>query len=69
MGLIYGPGENKQFYESSELCQALYSFKRTCETDAVGENSSFIFTVCVKSLPVYHYKVDDNLRKKLVNNP
>ena len=26
-------------------------FKRTCETNAACENCSFIFTVCVKSVP------------------
>ena len=28
----------------------------TCEANAAGENSSFIFTVCVKSVPRYHFK-------------
>ena len=31
--------------------------KRTCEANAVGENSSFISTVCVKSVPLYHFKL------------
>ena len=31
--------------------------KRTCEANAVGENSSFIFTVCVKSVPRYHFQL------------
>ena len=31
--------------------------KRTCEADPAGENSSFIFTVCVKSVPPYHLKL------------
>ena len=30
--------------------------KRTCEANPTGENSSFIFTVCVKSVPLYHFK-------------
>ena len=30
--------------------------KRTCEANPVGENSSFIFTVCVKSVPPYPLK-------------
>ena len=30
-------------------------FKRTCEANAAGENNSFIFTVCVKSVPLYHF--------------
>ena len=31
--------------------------KRTCEANATVENSSFIFTVCVKSVPLYHFKL------------
>ena len=31
--------------------------KRTCEANAASENSSFIFTVCVKSVPLYHFKL------------
>ena len=31
--------------------------KRTCQADQAGENSSFIFTVCVKSVPRYHFKL------------
>ena len=27
------------------------------EANAAGENSSFIFTVCVKSVPLYHFKL------------
>ena len=30
---------------------------RTCEANVAGENSSFIFTVCVKSVPLYHLKL------------
>ena len=33
------------------------SMQRTCEANAAGENSSFIFTVCVKSIPRYHFKL------------
>ena len=29
----------------------------TCDANPVGENSSFIFTVCVKSVPLYHVKL------------
>ena len=29
----------------------------TCEANAAGENSSFIFTVGVKSVPLYHFKL------------
>ena len=31
--------------------------KRTCEANPAGENSSFIFTICVKSVPPYHFKL------------
>ena len=31
--------------------------ERTCEADQAGENSSFIFAVCVKSVPLYHLKL------------
>ena len=31
--------------------------ERTCEANAEGENSSFIFTACVKSVACYHSKL------------
>ena len=31
--------------------------QRTCEVNKAGENSSFIFTVFVKSVPRYHFKL------------
>ena len=31
--------------------------KRTCEANPAGENSSFIFTVFVKSVPLYRFKL------------
>ena len=31
--------------------------ERTCEANPEGENSSFIFTVCVKFVPLYHFKL------------
>ena len=31
--------------------------KRTCEANPAGENSSFIFSVCIKSVPLYHSKI------------
>ena len=31
--------------------------KRICQANAAGENSSFILTVCVKSVPRYHLKL------------
>ena len=30
---------------------------KACEANAAGENTSFIFTVCVKSVPLYHFKL------------
>ena len=35
----------------------LFSLNRTCEPNPAGENSSFIFTVGVKSVPLYHFKL------------
>ena len=29
----------------------------TCKTNPAGENSSFVFTVCVKFVPLYHFKL------------
>ena len=29
--------------------------QRTCAANAAGENSTFIFTVCDKSVPLYHF--------------
>ena len=31
--------------------------QRACEANPAGENSSFIFTVCVESVPLYHFKL------------
>ena len=31
--------------------------KRTCEANPAGENRSFIFTVCVKSVPLNQFKL------------
>ena len=33
------------------------AFKGTCLANQVGENSSFIFTVCVKSVPRHYFKL------------
>ena len=33
------------------------SQKRTREANPAGENSSFMFTVCVKAVPLYHFKI------------
>ena len=35
----------------------IFVLERTCEANPAGENSSFIFTVCVKSVPLYHIKL------------
>ena len=32
-------------------------YQRTCEVNRMGENSSFIFTCCVKTVPVYDFKL------------
>ena len=29
----------------------------TCEANLAGENSSFTLTVCIKSVPLYHFKL------------
>ena len=34
-----------------------FSIKRTCQANQVGENSSFIFTVRVRSVPRYHFNL------------
>ena len=31
--------------------------QRTCEANPEGDSSSFIFAVCVKSIPLYHFKL------------
>ena len=31
--------------------------QRTCVANPAGENSSSIFTVCVKSVPLYHFQL------------
>ena len=42
----------------SSICEGSSRLRKsTCEAYAVGENSSFIFTVCVKSVPCYHFKL------------
>ena len=40
-----------------DYCFPHYFLERTCEANAAGENRSFIFTVCVKSVPCYHFKL------------
>ena len=31
--------------------------KRTCEANQAGENNSFIFIICLKSVPLHHFKL------------
>ena len=44
-------------------CAVIYSkgptfyLQRTCEANVTGENSSFFFTVCVKPIPLYRFKL------------
>ena len=33
------------------------SLKKTCKANPAGKNSSFTFTVSVKSVPLYHFKL------------
>ena len=42
---------------ASENGPLVLILQRTCEADQAGENSSFIFTVCVRSVPRYHFKL------------
>ena len=30
--------------------------KKACEANPVGENSSFVFKICVESVPLHHFK-------------
>ena len=42
---------------SERVCSCVcLGFERTCEANPAGENSSFIFTVCVKSVSLCHFK-------------
>ena len=43
--------------ENSDVFKSYCRPYRTCESNPAGENSSFIFTVCVKSVPLYHFKL------------
>ena len=40
----------------SQTCLGKVQAKRACKANPAGENSLFIFTVCVKSVPLYHFK-------------
>ena len=45
------------FFSQTHIHTILLYAKKICQADAAGENSSFIFTVCVKSVPRYHLKL------------
>ena len=55
------------------LDDVLRNYKRSFKANTVGENSSFIFTVCVKSVPLYHlkftYVVLRTAVKRIFQNP
>ena len=36
---------------------AIETHKKTFEDNLGGENSSFVFSVCIKSVPLYHFKL------------
>ena len=40
-----------------QFSQSRKSVQKTCEVNAAVENSSFIFTAYVKSVPLYHFKL------------
>ena len=40
----------------SKLCENVPAQKGPVKLNQAGENGSFIFTVCVKSVPRYHFK-------------
>ena len=60
----YGAGVNyyhmwlNMFIKFVENNVPINQEERTCQVNPVGENSSFIFAVCVKSVPLYHFKLD-----------
>ena len=43
--------------QKNHISFSLYAIKRTRLANQAGENSSFIFTVCVKLVPRYHFKL------------
>ena len=57
-------GQLERLYKNNRLkrpispnCFQKSKYQRTCEANLAGENSSFIFTICVKSVPLYHFKL------------
>ena len=45
------------------------SWKRTCEANAADENNSFIFTVCVTSVPRHYFKLAYVVLSKNLSKP
>ena len=39
------------------MTSQIFPLQKTCKANLAGENSSFIFTVCVKSVPHYYFKL------------
>ena len=59
-GEVMVPRDNRTLVfitEPRRIKNGRSTLKRTCEVNAAGENSSFIFTVCVKSVPHYQFKL------------
>ena len=45
-------------YDSIQTCSFIsHRLENTFEANLAGENSSLIFTVCVKSVPLYNFKL------------
>ena len=47
----------QKFFQFSHK-PGIYRAQRTCEANPAGENSSFISTACVKSVALYHFKLE-----------
>ena len=52
-----GGGSQARILKSSITKKAYVARERTCEANPASENSLLIFTVCVKSVPIYHAKL------------
>ena len=49
------------------MCVAMpWPQQRTCKANEAGENSSFIFTVCVRSVPRYYFKLANVILQMVV---
>ena len=59
--LISSGNSNSHGHQIFQNQVALYCatqiLEKTCEANAAGENSSFVFTVCVKSVSLYQFKL------------